>query len=120
MLLILNNDNINLNDLEIKNKKVSFLLNENKMNGLYFKYTKNMIENENKYYLKINDNILPIFQKLNIYDRLKYIDNDIFIDIIKNDITKVIYEDKNEFLILSFKSTNENNFIKIHISQWNV
>lgn len=119
MLLILNNDNIDVKDLIIQNNKLCFYLNENKMNGLYFKYAKKMIIFENKYYLQINEKIIPIFEKLNIKDRLKYIDSEYYIYIIKNDTTTKIYEDDNEYLILSFKSINDNNYIKIHISQWN-
>ncbi len=120
MLLILNNDNIDVKDLIIQNNKLCFYLNENKMNGLYFKYAKQMIIFENKYYLQINEKIIPIFEKLKIKDRLKYIDSEYYIYIIKNDTTTKIYEDDNEYLILSFKSINDNNYIKIHISQWNV
>jgi len=120
MLLILNNDNIDVKDLIIQNNKLCFYLNENKMNGLYFKYAKQMIIFENKYYLQINKKIIPIFEKLKIKDRLKYIDSEYYIYIIKNDTTTKIYEDDNEYLILSFKSINDNNYIKIHISQWNV
>ena len=120
MLLILNNDNIDIKDLIIQNNKLCFYLNENKMNGLYFKYTKQMIIFENKYYLQINEKIIPIFEKLKIKDRLKYIDSEYYIYIIKNDTTTKIYEDDNKYLILSFKSINDNNYIKIHISQWNV
>jgi hypothetical protein len=120
MLLILNNDNIDVKDLIIQNNKLCFYLKENKMNGLYFKYAKQMIIFENKYYLQINEKIIPIFEKLKIKDRLKYIDSEYYIYIIKNDTTTKIYEDDNEYLILSFKSINDNNYIKIHISQWNV
>jgi len=120
MLLILNNDNIDVKDLIIQNNKLCFYLKENKMNGLYFKYAKQMIIFENKYYLQINKKIIPIFEKLKIKDRLKYIDSEYYIYIIKNDTTTKIYEDDNEYLILSFKSINDNNYIKIHISQWNV
>jgi len=120
MLLILNNDNIDVKDLIIQNNKLCFYLKENKMNGLYFKYAKQMIIFENKYYLQINKKIIPIFEKLEIKDRLKYINNEYYIYIIKNNTTTKIYEDDNEYLILSFKSINDNNYIKIHISQWNV
>lgn len=118
MILILNNDNFDLNKLILKNNKLCFYFNENKMNGLYLKYSKEMIEIENKYYLKLNKRMISIFEKMNIKHRIKIINREYFIDIIKNDITKNIYDDQKEYLILSFKSTNDNNYIKIHISQW--
>tara|TARA_E500000178_G_scaffold355346_1_gene427636 strand:- start:346 stop:714 length:369 start_codon:yes stop_codon:yes gene_type:complete len=119
MILILNNDNIDINQLVKEKNKLSFHCGSHRMNGLYFKYDKLLTENNNNFLLMIKDNIFPIFKKLNIENRINRIKGNNYIDIIKNDITKRIFNDKNKYLILSFKSVNDNNYIKIHISQWN-
>jgi len=119
MILILNNDNIDINQLVKEKNKLYFHCGPHRMNGLYFKYDKLLTEHNNNFILMIKDNIFPIFKKLNIENRINRIKDNNYIEIIKNNITKNIFNDKNKYLILSFKSVNYNNYIKIHISQWN-
>ena len=122
MLLILND----INDLSLSNiiffkDKIYYKFHENKtdkMIGIYFKYTKKLIDNHNYYLLEIEENIIPLFKYLNLENKFKIIKNKNYIEIIKNKITTQIFNDMNDYLILSFKSVKDNNFIKIHILQW--
>lgn len=119
MLLILNNiDNLSLSDITLCNDKIFYQLNQTKINGIYFKYHKNLVNTEKYYLLKLDENIIPLFKYLNSEKRLKIIDNETYIELVKNKITTQIFNDKNDSLILNFKSVNHNNFIKIHIIQW--
>lgn len=117
MKLILNDINyLSLKDICFYKERIYYHIKNIRVNGLYFKVAKNMIEYEDKYRVYLsNDFIL-----LNEYIKEKYksfikdIDNP-SIEVVKNSITEKIYNDKEKYLILSFMSINDNNYPKIHI-----
>lgn len=117
MKLILNDIKyLNLEWISFYKERIYYHINNIRMNGLYFKITKNMIDYKDKYKVYLSDD----FISLNEYISEKYksfikdIDNP-WIEVVKNSVTEKIYNDNEKYLILSFVSINENNYPKIHI-----
>lgn len=120
MKLILNDINyLCLQDINFYKDRIYYNINNIRVNGLYFKVAKNMIELDDKYKVFLTDDIIS----LNEYIGEKYKSfikdiNNPSIEVVKNSITEKIYNDDKKYLVLSFMSINDNNYPKIHILPW--
>jgi len=120
MKLILNDINyLCLQDINFYKDRIYYNINNIRVNGLYFKVAKNMIELDDKYKVCLTDDIIS----LNEYISGKYKSfikdiNNPSIEVVKNSITEKIYNDDKKYLVLSFMSINDNNYPKIHILPW--
>lgn len=117
MKLILNDINyLCLQDINFYKDRIYYNINNIRVNGLYFKISKNMIDLDDKYKVCLTDDIIS----LNEYISGKYKSfikdiNNPSIEVVKNSITEKIYNDDKKYLVLSFMSINDNNYPKIHI-----
>ena len=101
MKLVLNNiKDLSISNINIHKDKIYYTIGTIRMSGIFLKYKKYMINNDNKY---------RPFLKFNKYP---------YIEVIKNDKTETIFNDKSDFLIIRFMSINHNNYPKIHILPW--
>ena len=117
MKLILNDIKyLSLKDIVFYKDRIYYHINNIRINGIYFKITKKMMEYDDKYKVYLSND----FISLNKYIGEKYKSfikdiNNPSIEVVKNSITEKIYNDKNKYLVLSFMSINDNNYPKIHI-----
>ena len=120
MLLILNDIKyINYKNIILYKDKFYYRLNDIKLNGIYFKQSKNITDIYNKYRVFLDKNILEFedefrdkFISFYCKDKLSYI------DVLKNDITDKIYKNQSDSIIINIKYINVNKFLKIHILEW--
>jgi hypothetical protein len=120
MLLILNDIKyINYKNIILYKDKFYYRLNDIKLNGIYFKQSKNITDIYNKYRVFLDKNILEFedefrdkFISFYCKDKLSYV------DVLKNDITDKIYKNKADSIIINIKYIHVNKFLKIHILEW--
>ena len=120
MLLILNDIKyINYKNIILYKGKFYYRLNDIKLNGIYFKQSKNITDIYNKYRVFLDKNILEFedefrdkFISFYCKDKLSYV------DVLKNDITDKIYKNQSDSIIINIKYINVNKFLKIHILEW--
>ena len=110
---------VSLKDIKFYKDRIYYEINDIRVNGLFFKIKKNMILNDNKYTVMLDPDILS----LNYYFSKKYKSFvrdscNPYIEVIKNEKTDIIFNDKYEYIVLNFMSINDNNYPKIHISPW--
>jgi hypothetical protein len=110
---------VSLKDIKFYKDRIFYEINDIRVNGLFFKIKKNMILTDNKYIVNLNPDILS----LNYYFSKKYKsflrdDCNPYIEVIKNEKTDIIFDDKHEYIVLNFMSINDNNYPKIHILPW--
>ena len=122
MKLVLNNiDDISLSNISINKNRIFYRIGDIKLNGLFFSFPKNMIENENKYMILFGQ--CQRMRQLNEYFKQnhKYFLKDngsLYIEVIQNKDTNQIFSDNKSKLCIYFKSINDNNYPKIHILPW--
>ena len=120
MKLILNDiKHISLKNISFYKKRIYYNINDIRIDGLYFKINKNMVVKDNKYKVYITKDIFLLNDLIS--EKYKSFINDIenpYIEVIQNNITREIYKDNIEYLVLNFRSINENNYPKIHILPW--
>jgi len=123
MKLVLNNiDDISLSNIHVYRDIIFYSINDINLIGLYFVYQKKMIPKDNRYIIYFEREAQ--IKKLNDYFSRNYRpflkDKSIpSIEVIKNKATEVIFNDKEQKLVINFKSINDNNYPKIHILPWN-
>jgi hypothetical protein len=117
MKLILNDIKyLSLKDIYFYRDRIYYHINDIKMNGLYFKITKNMVENNNKYTVYLNESILKLNDLIGEeYKSFIRDTNNPSIEVVRNNKTDDIFYDNEKYIILSFMSINDNNYPKIHI-----
>ena len=124
MKLVLNNiDDISLSNIHVYRDIIFYSINDINLIGLYFVYQKKMLPKDNRYIIYFEREAQ--IKKLNDYFSRNYRpflkDKSIpSIEVIKNKATEVIFNDKEQKLVINFKSINDNNYPKIHILPWNV
>ena len=122
MKLVLNNINdISLSNISIYKNRIFYWIDDIKLNGLCFAWQKNMIQNETRYI--INFGHCDKIKRLNDFFRKNHRpflkDNGyLYIEVIKNNVTELIFHDKKSKICINFKSINDNNYPKIHILPW--
>ena len=122
MKIVLNNiDDISLSSINIHKNIITYQLSNIKLNGLSFKYKKNMIQNGDRYI--VNFGSCDKIKQLNEYFKKNHRpflkDNgSLYIEVIRNKITESIFKDKGDLLCICFKSINDNKYPKIHILPW--
>ena len=122
MKLVLNDINdISLSNISIYKNRIFYWINDIKLNGVYFGFQKNMILNEDRYTIyfgqcKMMKQLNELF-KINHKPFLKY-NKSLYIEVIRNKITELIFNDKKAKICINFKSINDNNYPKIHILPW--
>ena len=117
MKLILNDIKyLSLKDISFYKNRINYQIQNFKMNGLYIKIKKKMIENDNKYIVYLTEDII-LLNELIEKEYKSFICNTEkpSIEVVKNNITQKIYNDNEKYLILGFMSINENNYPRIHI-----
>ena len=120
MKLVLNNiKDLSISNINIHKDKIYYTIGMIRMSGIFLKYKKYMINNDNKYIVKLDEqmNLLNMFFNNKYRPFLKF-NKYPYIEVIKNDKTKTIFNDKSDFLIIRFMSINHNNYPKIHILPW--
>tara|TARA_B100001094_G_scaffold5855_1_gene5229 strand:- start:5129 stop:5512 length:384 start_codon:yes stop_codon:yes gene_type:complete len=119
MKLILNDIKyLSLKDINFYKDRIYYHINNIRINGLYFKINKNMIETDNKYKVYLTKDIISLNEYISEKYKSFIKDNDNpYIEVVKNNITDKIYNDNETYLILNFMSINDNNYPKIHILQ---
>lgn len=122
MRLVLNNINdISLSNISINKNRIYYLIDNIKLNGIYFGIPKQMVLNENRYtiyfgYCKMIKKINELFRE-NHKSFLK--DNgSLYIEVFRNCVTESIFNDNESKICINFKSINDNNYPKIHILPW--
>ena len=122
MRLVLNNINdISLSNISINKNRIYYLIDNIKLNGIYFGIPKQMVLNENRYtiyfgYCKMIKKINELFRE-NHKSFLK--DNgSLYIEVFGNCVTESIFNDNESKICINFKSINDNNYPKIHILPW--
>jgi hypothetical protein len=122
MRLVLNNINdISLSNISINKNRIYYLIDNIKLNGIYFGIPKQMVLNENRYtiyfgYCKMIKKINEFFRE-NHKSFLK--DNgSLYIEVFRNCVTESIFNDNESKICINFKSINDNNYPKIHILPW--
>tara|TARA_B110000495_G_C22993934_1_gene585631 strand:+ start:175 stop:549 length:375 start_codon:yes stop_codon:yes gene_type:complete len=124
MKLVLNNiDDISLSDIHVYRDIIFYSINDINLIGLYFVYQKKMLPKDNRYIIYFEREAQ--IKKLNDYFSRNYrpfLKDKLLpsIEVIKNKATEVIFNDKEQKLVINFKSINDNNYPKIHILPWNV
>ena len=120
MKIILNDIKyLSLKDISFYKNKINYHINNFKMNGLYIKIKKNMIEKDDKYIVYLTEDIILLNELIEKEYKsfIKEINNP-SIEVVKNNITEKIYNDNLDYLVLNFMSINDNNYPKIHILPW--
>ena len=120
MKIILNDIKyLSLKDISFYKNKINYHINNFKMNGLYIKIKKNMIEKDDKYIVYLTEDIILLNELIEKEYKsfIKEIKNP-SIEVVKNNITEKIYNDNLDYLVLNFMSINDNNYPKIHILPW--
>lgn len=120
MKIILNDIKyLSLKDISFYKNKINYHINNFKMNGLYIKIKKNMIEKDDKYIVYLTEDIILLNELIGKEYKsfIKEINNP-SIEVVKNNITEKIYNDNLDYLVLNFMSINDNNYPKIHILPW--
>jgi len=120
MKIILNDIKyLSLKDISFYKNKINYHINNFKMNGLYIKIKKNMIEKGDKYIVYLTEDIILLNELIEKEYKsfIKEINNP-SIEVVKNNITEKIYNDNLDYLVLNFMSINDNNYPKIHILPW--
>ena len=124
MKLVLNNiDDISLSNIHVYRDIIFYSINDINLIGLYFVYQKKMLPKDNRYIIYFEREAQ--IKKLNDYFSRNYrpfLKDKLLpsIEVIKNKATEVIFNDKEQKLVINFKSINDNNYPKIHILPWNV
>ena len=118
MKIILNDiKDLSIENMHVYKNRIYYEIENIRINGLFIRVDKNMIFKNNKYVVKLNKNI----EILNNYFKKSFILNNSYpsIEVIINNKTKDIFNDKNKYIVLNFMSINDNNYPKIHILSWN-
>jgi hypothetical protein len=110
---------VSLKDIQFYKDRIFYEINDIRLNGLFFKIKKNMILNDNKYTVMLDPDILSLNYHLSKKYKsfIRHIGNP-YIEVIKNEITDNIFNNKHEYIVLYFMSINDNNYPKIHILPW--
>ena len=122
MKLVLNNINdISLSNISIYKNRIFYWINDIKLNGVYFGFQKNMILNEDRYTIYFGQ--CKMMKQLNELFKISHKpflkDNGyLYIEVIRNNVTELIFHDKKSKICINFKSINDNNYPKIHILPW--
>ena len=105
-----------LDNISFYKDRIHYDIQNIKLNGIYIKFNKKMILNDNKYIVYLNKDILKLNDLLsNLYKSFIRDINNPSIEVVKNDKTDNIFNDNSEYLILNFMSINDNYYPKIHI-----
>ena len=117
MRLVLNDIKyLSLDNISFYKDRIYYDIKNIKLNGIYIKFNKKMILNDNKYIVYLNKDILKLNDLLgNLYKPFIRDINNPSIEVIKNDKTDDIFNDNSEYLLLNFMSINDNYYPKIHI-----
>jgi len=121
MKLVLNNINdISLSDIFIVRNRIFHTINDIKFDGIIFRCNKNMMSAYGNRYIIKFDQLCQIKRLNDIFrkDYKSFLKANHTIEVIKNEITEMIFNDDNEHMIINIKSINDNNYPKIHILQW--
>ena len=110
---------LNIDNISFYKKRIYYNIDNIRINGLFIKINKNIIENDNKYKIYLDKDILLINDLINKnYKEFINDKNNPHIEISRNNITEKIYNNNDKFIILRFMSINDNNYPKIHILPW--
>ena len=105
-----------LDNISFYKDRIHYDIQNIRLNGIYIKFNKKMILNDNKYIVYLNKDILKLNDLLsNLYKSFIRDINNPSIEVVKNDKTDDIFNDNSEYLLLNFMSINDNYYPKIHI-----